>query len=91
VRNKVVSAADAVALVGSGAAAGQPVLYVTERCVFRLTPAGLELVEVAPGIDTERDIFAHMAFRPPVRDPKPMDARIFRPDPMGLLCQERVR
>jgi propionate CoA-transferase len=66
------------------AAAGQPVLYVTERCVFRLTSAGLELVEVAPGIDIERDILAHMAFRPLVRDPKPMDARIFRPEPMGL-------
>jgi propionate CoA-transferase len=27
------------------AAAGQPVLYVTERCVFRLTPDGLELMD----------------------------------------------
>ena len=57
---------------------GQPVLYVTERCVFRRTPAGMELIEVAPGIDIERDILAHMGFRPIVRDPKPMDARIFR-------------
>ena len=39
-------------------------LYVTERCVFRLTPTGLELVEVAPGIDLERDILALMDFRP---------------------------
>ena len=46
------------------AAAGKPVLYVTERCVFRLTAAGLELAEVAPGIDVERDILAHMGFRP---------------------------
>ena len=37
-------------------------LYVTERCVFRRTPAGLELAEVAPGIDIERDILAQMDF-----------------------------
>lgn len=64
--------------------AGQPVLYVTERCVFRLTDRGLTLTEVAPGIDIERDILAHMDFRPTVENPKLMDARIFRPDVMGL-------
>ena len=64
--------------------AGQPVLYVTERCVFRLTDRGLTLTEVAPGIDIDRDILAHMDFRPTVDNPKLMDARIFRPDVMGL-------
>ena len=59
-------------------------LYVTERCVFRLVPEGLELIEIAPGIDIERDILAHMDFRPVVRDPRPMDARLFLPEPMGL-------
>jgi propionate CoA-transferase len=63
---------------------GQPVLYVTERCVFRLTEAGLELTEVAPGIEIERDILAHMDFRPIVDNPQPMDDCIFRPEPMGL-------
>jgi propionate CoA-transferase len=63
---------------------GQPVIYVTERCVFRRTPEGMELTEVAPGIDIERDILAQMDFRPIVRDPRPMDARIFRPEPMQL-------
>ncbi len=62
----------------------QPVLYVTERCVFRRTRDGMELVEVAPGIDIERDILAHMGFAPRIADPKPMDERIFRPEPMGL-------
>ena len=64
---------------------GQPVLYVTERCVFDLTPEGLELIEVAPGIDVERDILARMEFRPIIRrTPGTMDRRIFSNEPMGL-------
>ncbi len=63
---------------------GQPVLYVTERCVLRLTLDGLELVEVAPGVDIERDILARMDFAPIVRAPKLMDARLFLPAPIGL-------
>jgi propionate CoA-transferase len=63
---------------------GQPVLYVTERCVLQRTAEGVELIEVAPGIDIERDILAHMGFRPIVRTPKPMDERLFRPDPVGM-------
>ena len=66
------------------AAQDKPVLYVTERCVFRLRPDGLELAEVAPGIDVDRDILAQMKFRPIVKDVRPMDPRIFRPEPMGL-------
>jgi propionate CoA-transferase len=67
------------------AARGQDVLYVTERCVFRLTPAGLELTEVAPGIDIERDILAKMDFAPVIRGtPQLMDAAIFADGPMGL-------
>ena len=65
-------------------AAGQQVLYVTERCVFALTNDGLELVEIAPGVDLSRDIVAHMGFEPLVRHPNLMDERIFRPEPMGL-------
>jgi propionate CoA-transferase len=62
---------------------GQPVLYITDRCVFRLTPEGLELTEVAPGVDIERDILDQMAFRPVIaRDPMPMDRRIFETGPM---------
>ncbi|GGF20072.1 acyl CoA:acetate/3-ketoacid CoA transferase [Aliidongia dinghuensis] len=63
----------------------QPVFYVTERCVFTLGDAGLELVEIAPGIDLERDILAHMDFVPgmPVA-PRLMDPYLFRDAPMGL-------
>ena len=62
----------------------QDVLYITERCVFKLTGSGIELTEVAPGIDIERDILNMMSFTPEVRDPIEMDSSIFRPEPMGL-------
>ena len=66
------------------AASGQEVIYVTERCVFRLTPEGMELTEIAPGVDLQRDILDRMGFAPVVRQPAFMDARIFGPEPMGL-------
>jgi propionate CoA-transferase len=63
----------------------QPVTYVTERCVFRLGEQGLELIEIAPGIDLERDILAQMDFRPIVSEElRIMDDAIFRDAPMGL-------
>lgn len=64
---------------------GQPVLYVTERCVFKLTPDGLELIEIAPGADVDRDVLSQMDFRPIIRrEPALMDERIFADGPMGL-------
>ena len=64
---------------------GQPVLYVTERCVFALSEGGLELTEIAPGVDIDRDVLAHMSFKPIIRsDPQLMDARIFVDEPMEL-------
>jgi propionate CoA-transferase len=63
----------------------QPVLYVTERCVFVLSEQGMELVEIAPGINLEKDILALMDFQPLISgSPRMMDGRIFRPEPMGL-------
>ncbi len=64
---------------------GQQVLYVTERCVFRLVGTGLELIEIAPGIDLERDIMRQMSFRPAVSPMlRTMDTRIFREESMGI-------
>lgn len=64
----------------------QPVIYVTERCVFQLIDSGLELIEVAPGIDIERDILAQMEFEPAIHKPIPMKKRIFVDGPMDLLA-----
>ena len=66
-------------------AAGKRVLYITERCVFKLTGDGLLLTEIAPGVDLEKDILAHMDFRPLISDQlQLMDPRIFTEGPMGL-------
>jgi len=46
--------------------------------------AGLELIEIAPGIDPEKDILPHMGFQPIMRDPRSMNPLIFKPEPMGL-------
>ena len=62
----------------------QEVLYVTERCVFRLGESGLALVELAPGIDLERDILQRLPFRPLIDGPRSMDPTIFRNAPMRL-------
>ena len=47
---------------GRAIANGQKVLYVTERCVFRLTPKGLKLIEVYPGVDVQKDILDLLPF-----------------------------
>jgi propionate CoA-transferase len=64
---------------------GQQVRYITERGVFQLAEHGLELIELAPGIDLERDVLAAMPFRPAVGPQlRTMDAAIFAPGRMGL-------
>lgn len=67
----------------------QPVLYVTERAVFELRKEGVTLIEVAPGIDLQKDVLDQMEFMPLIDyqedgTVKLMDARIFRDEPMGL-------
>lgn len=67
------------------AKSGQEVMIVTERCVFKYTTEGLTLMEIAPGVDIEKDIISLMAFKPAIsKDLKTMDERIFKEGLMGL-------
>ncbi len=74
---------------------GKRVLYITERCVFLLRPDGLELIEIAPGVDLQKDILDQMDFTPIMQgQPALMDARIFSDAPMhlrpGMLASDGV-
>lgn len=80
---KLVAKVDQITFSGAQAlATGQEVVYVTERAVFELTPDGVALTEVAPGVSLEEDIVARMGFAPLMpRPPATMAARHFtRPD-----------
>lgn len=83
---KFVDAVEQIAYSGPyGRSRGQNTLFVTERAVFRTGEDGIELIEIAPGIDLERDVLAHMAFQPHISsDLKRMDARLFGAGPMGI-------
>lgn len=66
----------------------QPVLYITERAVFRLGVDGPELIEIAPRLDLARDVIGVMGFRPGISpDLREMDARIFTDGAMGLATR----
>jgi propionate CoA-transferase len=66
---------------------GQQVRYMTDRAVFALEDDGLALIEVAPGIDVERDVLGQMGFRPRIADDcRPMDRRIYAAGRMGLAA-----
>ena len=84
---KMVEAVEHVTFSGRRAVAqGQDVIYVTERCVIRLTPQGLVAVEIMPGMDPERDIVAASEGRVSVAEnAATMPLSILRDAPMGLV------
>jgi propionate CoA-transferase len=64
---------------------GRTSVFITERAVFRTIDGALELIEIAPGIDLEKDVLQRMGFRPRVApDLKSMDKRLFTQAPMNL-------
>jgi propionate CoA-transferase len=64
---------------------GRTAVFITERAVFRTVDGALELTEIAPGIDLEKDVLAHMGFRPRIAsDLKRMDKRLFAQASMNL-------
>lgn len=67
------------------AKSGQEVLYITERCVFQLIDGKMTIIEIAPGIDLQKDILDHMGFNPEVsKTLKLMDAGLFEENWGGL-------
>jgi acyl CoA:acetate/3-ketoacid CoA transferase len=83
---KLVPSVEQISFSGPRAIAqNQDVLYVTERCVLRLEPQGVMVVELAPGVDLERDVLAQAEF--PLRvanDLRTMDPALFHPAPINL-------
>ncbi|KAA9162567.1 hypothetical protein FPZ12_010910 [Amycolatopsis acidicola] len=89
---KFVSEVDHISFsAGRAVATGQRVLYVTERAVFQLTAQGVELIEIAPGVDLRRDVLDQMGFEPVMNEPRPMDPALFRPGRAGLKPRPRNR
>lgn len=84
--NKFINKVEQITFSGEYAVSvNQPVLYITERAVFELTKEGMTLKEIAPGVDLEKDILAHMDFKPVIsKDLKEMDKNIFGEENIGL-------
>lgn len=91
--NKMVEKVEQATFSGTYAAeCGQRVLYVTERAVFRATEEGLMLIEIAPGVDLERDVLARMGFRPLLaEDIALMPAELFSEATIGLDAKIRAK
>jgi len=90
---KLVKAVEQITYSGKyGRERGQRALYITERAVFRLTPGGVELIEIAPGVDLDRDVLGRMGFKPAVSpNLAKMDARLFEDGRMNLAGELRAR
>lgn len=69
----------------------QRVRYITERCVIELRPQGLTVIEVAPGVDLASEVLARAGCPLAVADDlRPMDERLFRPEPLRLTLGSEV-
>ena len=75
---KLVKHVEQITFAGQYVKPGQEVLYVTERCVMKIVDGKMTIIEIAPGIDLEKDILAQMDFKPEIaKDLKLMDEGMF--------------
>ncbi|UWF66458.1 MULTISPECIES: acyl CoA:acetate/3-ketoacid CoA transferase [unclassified Brucella] len=73
-----------------GVEQGQDVTYVTERAVMKLTPQGIVLTEIAPGVDLQTHILDQSEFPLIVsNDLKIMDEALFREETIGLTLPQK--
>lgn len=85
---KFVKQVEQVTFSAKNAKPDQTILYITERCVFKLIDGKLTLIEIAPGIDLEKDILSNMDFVPAIADEvKLMDADMFKENWGGLKLE----
>ena len=76
---KFLKKVEQITFAGQYSPASQRVIYVTERCVFELINKKMTIIEIAPGVDLQKDILALMDFEPAVSpDLKLMDPAIFQ-------------
>ncbi|MDR1640177.1 MAG: 3-oxoacid CoA-transferase [Clostridiales bacterium] len=89
---KFVNKVDQITFSGKNAIKnGQDITFITERAVFKLSENGLVLIEIAPGVDLERDVLAKMEFRPLISDElRLMDERLFAEGPMGISIESNA-
>ncbi|TCL67257.1 propionate CoA-transferase [Rhizobium sp. BK251] len=90
---KLVNAVEHVTFSGPrGVAQGQDITYVTERCVMKLTPAGIVVTEIAPGVDLKAHVLDQSEFPLIVSDDlKVMDAGLFHEAPIGLTLAAKPK
>lgn len=70
---------------------GQEIMYITERGIFKLIGSDLVLVEIAPGIDLDKDIVDKMEFKPNIsKEIKEMDNRLFSKSKMNIKDDLKV-
>lgn len=82
---KFVEKVGQITFSGQYAPDNQEVLYVTERAVFQLIDHKMTLIEIAPGIDLQKDVLDHLGFTPVISpDLKEMDPGIFEEHWGGL-------
>lgn len=78
-QRKIVEQVEQVTLNGQIAfAKGQELIYITERCVFKYTHNGMELTEIAPGIDMQKDVIDLLPFKVKADNVNKMSAEIFK-------------